>query len=75
MGKPLGTETYRIIITGGVIIDRRRVEADDNCAIARPTSRSSGDRGIRMINARLTLPLKLHLRSNGFFQSFPLASP
>jgi hypothetical protein len=32
MGKPLGTETYRITVSGGVIIDRRRVEADDNCA-------------------------------------------
>jgi hypothetical protein len=32
IGKPLGTETYRITISGGVIIERRRVEADDNCA-------------------------------------------
>ena len=32
MGKPLGAQTYRILISGGVIIDRRRVEADDNCA-------------------------------------------
>jgi len=24
MGKPLGTETYRITITGGVILDRQR---------------------------------------------------
>jgi len=31
-GTPLGTQTYRITITGGVIIDRLRVEADDNCA-------------------------------------------
>src|SRR5216684_4106712 len=31
MGKPLGTETYRITISGGAIVDRRRVEADDNC--------------------------------------------
>jgi hypothetical protein len=31
-GKPLGTETYRITISGGVIIDRRRAEAGDNCA-------------------------------------------
>jgi hypothetical protein len=30
-GKPLGAQTYRIIISGGDIIDRRRVEADDNC--------------------------------------------
>jgi hypothetical protein len=27
----LGTETYRITISGGVIEDRRRAEADDNC--------------------------------------------
>ena len=32
MGKPLGTETYRITISSGVIIDRRRAEAEDNCA-------------------------------------------
>ena len=30
-GKPLGTQTYRITISGGVIIDRRRVEASDTC--------------------------------------------
>jgi len=32
MGKPLGEETYRVIISGGVILDRRRAEAGDNCA-------------------------------------------
>jgi hypothetical protein len=32
VGKPLGTETYRITIADGAIIDRRRVERDDNCA-------------------------------------------
>jgi hypothetical protein len=32
MGKPLGTETYRVTISDGVIIDRLRVEADDTCA-------------------------------------------
>ncbi len=31
MGKPLGTQTYRITISEGMIIDRRRVEAEDNC--------------------------------------------
>jgi hypothetical protein len=31
-GRPLGTQTYRVTISGGVIIDRLRVEADDNCA-------------------------------------------
>jgi hypothetical protein len=30
-GKPLGTATYRITISGGVIIDRRRTEASDTC--------------------------------------------
>ena len=30
--KPLGTETYRITISGGAIIDRRRAEPEDNCA-------------------------------------------
>ena len=32
MGKPLGPQTYRVTISGGAIIDRRHVEADDNCA-------------------------------------------
>jgi hypothetical protein len=32
MGKPLGAETYRVTISGGMIIDRRRAEPDDNCA-------------------------------------------
>jgi hypothetical protein len=30
-GQPLGTQTYRVTISGGVIVDRRRVEVDDNC--------------------------------------------
>jgi hypothetical protein len=30
-GRPLGPETYRITISGGVIIDRRLAEDDDNC--------------------------------------------
>lgn len=30
-GKPLGTQTYRISISNGVISDRRHVEADDTC--------------------------------------------
>jgi hypothetical protein len=30
-GKPLGTQTYRITISNGVIFDRRHVEADDTC--------------------------------------------
>src|ERR1700675_980627 len=32
MGKPLGAQTYRVTISGGVIVDRLRVEADDVCA-------------------------------------------
>jgi hypothetical protein len=32
MGKPLGTETYYVTISSGVIIDRRRAVAEDNCA-------------------------------------------
>ena len=32
MGRPLGAEIYRITITGGAIIDRRRAESNDNCA-------------------------------------------
>jgi hypothetical protein len=32
MGKPLGTQTYRIMISDGVISDPRRVEAEDTCA-------------------------------------------
>jgi hypothetical protein len=31
-GQPLGAQTYRITISGGVIIDRRRVDANDACA-------------------------------------------
>jgi hypothetical protein len=30
-GKPIGPQTWRITISAGAIIDRRRVEADDNC--------------------------------------------
>jgi hypothetical protein len=30
-GQPLGTQTYRVTVSGGVIVDRRRVEADDTC--------------------------------------------
>lgn len=32
MGKPLGTQTYRVTISGGAISDRRRVGAEDTCA-------------------------------------------
>jgi hypothetical protein len=32
IGRSLGTQTYLATISGGVIQDRRRVEADDNCA-------------------------------------------
>ncbi|WGR92958.1 hypothetical protein MTX26_23935 [Bradyrhizobium sp. ISRA443] len=31
IGKPLGTQTYRIFINDGAVFDRRRVETDDNC--------------------------------------------
>jgi hypothetical protein len=31
VGKPFGTETYRITISGGIIIDRRRAETEDTC--------------------------------------------
>ncbi len=30
-GTPIGTETYRITIDDGQIVDRRRVDSDDNC--------------------------------------------
>jgi hypothetical protein len=30
-GRSLGTQTYIATISGGVILDRRRVEAEDNC--------------------------------------------
>jgi hypothetical protein len=30
-GRSLGTQTYLATISGGLILDRRRVEADDNC--------------------------------------------
>jgi hypothetical protein len=32
VGKPLGIETYRIIINNGVILDRSRAETEDTCA-------------------------------------------
>ena len=32
IGKPLGTQTYRLTISANAITDRRRVEDDDNCA-------------------------------------------
>jgi hypothetical protein len=32
VGKPLGSETYRITISSGVIIDRQRADAEDTCA-------------------------------------------
>jgi hypothetical protein len=31
-GTPLGSQTYRVMITNGDISDRRRVDQDDNCA-------------------------------------------
>jgi hypothetical protein len=31
-GRSIGTQTYLATISGGIILDRRRVEADDNCA-------------------------------------------
>ena len=30
-GKPLGVQTYRIVIENGVILDRQRIDANDNC--------------------------------------------
>jgi hypothetical protein len=30
-GKPIGTQTFRISIAGGEIVDRRRAEEDDTC--------------------------------------------
>jgi hypothetical protein len=30
-GKPIGTQTFRVTIAGGEIVDRRRAEDDDNC--------------------------------------------
>src|SRR5436305_9382209 len=32
IGRSLGTQTYLATISDGVILDRRKVEADDNCA-------------------------------------------
>lgn len=31
-GKPLGPQTYKVTITEGRIVDRRRAEDDDNCS-------------------------------------------
>jgi len=30
-GHPMGVQTYRVFISGGAIVDRRRVEAEDPC--------------------------------------------
>jgi hypothetical protein len=30
-GKPIGTQTFRISLVGGEIVDRRRADDDDNC--------------------------------------------
>ena len=32
IGQPLGTRTYRLTVSATAIVDRRRVEEDDNCA-------------------------------------------
>jgi hypothetical protein len=32
IGKPLGTQTYRVTITGDRIVERRRAEEEDTCA-------------------------------------------
>ena len=32
MGKPLGTQTYRLTVSSNAIVDRRRIEDDDNCS-------------------------------------------
>ncbi|HKS20964.1 MAG TPA: hypothetical protein VJS63_17300 [Bradyrhizobium sp.] len=32
IGKPLGTQTYRVTIAGDIIVERRRVEEEDTCA-------------------------------------------
>jgi hypothetical protein len=31
-GRPIGTQTYIVTISGGVILDRKRAEVGDNCA-------------------------------------------
>ncbi|WP_246801197.1 hypothetical protein [Bradyrhizobium genosp. L] len=31
VGKPLGTQTYRVFIDNGTVYDRKLAEADDNC--------------------------------------------
>jgi hypothetical protein len=31
VGKPLGTQAYRLTISDGRIVDRRRIDEDDNC--------------------------------------------
>ncbi len=31
-GRPVGVQAYRIFVAGGIIVDRRRADADDNCS-------------------------------------------
>jgi hypothetical protein len=33
LGKPMGVETYQIIIASGVIVDRQRIEGEVGCAL------------------------------------------
>ena len=69
MGKSLGPRTYRVTISGGVIIDRQ-MTTPTTIAHPKATHLSGYLAAFRMINSRLTIPLKLNGQTNGLFQSF-----
>jgi hypothetical protein len=67
-GQPLGTQTCRVTMSGGLIVDRRRAEDDNACASKTfdPISRKRK----RLANNPLILPLKMNRHTNGIFQFF-----
>ena len=76
MGKPLGTQTYRITISGGVIIDRLRVEADDTCAIRdlpADLGAQTGCHGFRNDKRPVNITAQIESPRQRYFPIFPLA--
>ncbi len=57
-----------------IIVDRRRVDADDNCEDRKLRADLIG-LGVDMLNEPLILPLELHGRTNRLLPIFPVGSP
>ena len=70
-GKPLGTQTYRITINDGAILDRQRVEADDTCA-SESFRADLAARGARCPDDKrpVNITAQIERRTNPIFQSF-----